>query len=84
MQILAKWAEISHVKILLQVICCMPAKPHERGTPVAHQVYAKVEGWRTLKVQRSKKPCIMICILFRQYAKEYSLGYIHSATPTEQ
>ena len=53
---------------------CIQCKPHAGGTPVASQVYAKVEGWRTPEVQRSKEPCAEICVLLRPYAKDYSLG----------
>ena len=54
---------------------------HAGGTPVIPHVYANVEGWRTLEVQRSKEQCVEISILLRQYAKEYILGYIYAATP---
>ena len=61
---------------------CIPCKPHAGGTPVASQVYAKVEGWRTPEVQRLKEPCAEICVLLRPYAKDDSLGKVHAATPT--
>ena len=61
---------------------CITCKPHAGGTPVASLVYAKAEGWRAPEVQRSKEPCAEICFLLRLYAKDYSLGYIHAATPT--
>ena len=48
---------------------CIPCKPHARGTPVASQVYAKVEGWRTDEVQRSKEPCAETCFLLRPCAR---------------
>ena len=57
---------------------CIPCKTHAGVAPVALQVYAKVEGWRTPEVQRSKELCLEICILLRQYAKEYSLSYIQA------
>ena len=59
---------------------CIPCRTHAGVTPVDPQVYAKVEGWRTPEVQRSKGLYVEICILLRQHAKEYSLGYIHAAT----
>ena len=61
---------------------CIPCTTHAGGTPVVSQVYANVEGWRTLEVQRSKEPCVEICMLLRQYAKEYTLGYMYAATTT--
>ena len=61
---------------------CIPCKTDAGGTPVTPQVYAKVEGRCTPEVQRSKEPCIDICILLRQCAKEYSLGNIQAVTPT--
>ena len=46
-------------------------------------MYAKVEGWRTPEVQRSKGLYVETCSCLRQHAKEYSLlGCIHAATPT--
>ena len=51
---------------------------HAGVTPIDPQMYAKVEGWRTPEVQRSKGLHIEICILLRQHAKEYSFGYIHA------
>ena len=60
---------------------CIPCKPHAGGTPVASQVYAKVKGWRSHEVQRSKEPCAEICFLLPPRAKDYSLGNIHAATP---
>ena len=44
--------------------------------PVAPQVYANNEGWRTPEAQRWKEPCMEVCIFLRQYAKEYTLGYL--------
>ena len=35
-------------------------------------------------MQKSKELCIKICFLLRQYAKEYSLGYIYTATVTRK
>ena len=35
-------------------IPCIPCKAHAGGTPVAHQVYANVGGWRTPEVQSQK------------------------------
>ena len=55
---------------------------HFGNTPVAPQVYANVGGWRTPEVQRSKEPFIELWIFLRQYAKDYDLGYIQTATPT--
>ena len=63
---------------------CIQCKTHAWGTPVAPQVYNKVESWRTPEVQRSKEPCVEICILLRQYAKQYNLGYIHATTQTRK
>ena len=57
---------------------CIPCKTHAGVTPVAPQVYAKVEGLRTPEVQRSKEPFIEIYILLRQQAKEYSLSNIQA------
>ena len=42
---------------------CIPCKPCTGGTPIAPQMYASVEGWRTPEVQRSKEPCADISIL---------------------
>ena len=61
---------------------CIPCKTHARVTPVDRQVYVKVECWRTPEVHRSKGLYVEICILLRQCAEEYSLGYIHAAMPT--
>ena len=61
---------------------CIPCKTHAGVMSVAPQVQDKVEGWRTPKVQRSNEICVQICILLRQYAKEYSLGYFHATTKT--
>ena len=63
---------------------CIPCKTHAGVTPVAHHVYATLEGWRTPEVRRSKEPCAEIAVLLHQYAKEYRLGYIHAATPTRK
>ena len=67
---------------LLEQPGCIPCKFHAGVTPLAPELYAKVEGWRTPEVKESKEPCVEICILLLQNAKEYSLGYIHAATPT--
>ena len=48
---------------------CIPCKAHAGVTQVYPQVYAKVEGWRTPEVQRSKGLYVQICILLRQHAK---------------
>ena len=63
---------------------CIPYKTHTRGMPVAPQVYANDEGWRTLEAQRSKEPCSEICILLHQYTKEHSLVYIHATMLTKK
>ena len=60
---------------------CIPCKPYAGGTPVPSQVYAKVEGWCTPEVQRSKEPFAEICFVLHLYAKDYSLGSIHDAMP---
>ena len=64
------------------VLGCIPGKTLTGGTPVIPQVYANIEGWRTPEVQRSKDLCVEVCILLRQYAKDYTLGYTHAAAPT--
>jgi len=56
----------------------IPCKTYAGGTPVTPQVYANVEGWRTLEVQRSKEPYVEICTILRENAKEYSLGFCPS------
>ena len=62
---------------------CILCKTHAEDTKVVPQIYVKVEGWCTTEVQRLKEMFIEIHILLHQYAKEYSLGYIHASTLTK-
>ena len=61
---------------------CIPCKTHAGGSPVGPQMSADLLCWHTPKVYIFKEPCAEICISLRQFTKEYSIGYIHTVTPT--